>query len=129
MKNFLALLTAFTLAAPVSAKAVFTRDGYSVHKVNDNVYEAVAEEEFSGEAFWCVAGSFAQIDLKASPNAEVYVVRGFGASETTDRKTAAQFTLDPQAAGVTPAEGSDDLNTLTVGEHMAVDVARSHCER
>ncbi len=107
----------------------FNRDGYSVKKVNDAVYEAVAEEEFSGEAFWCVAGSYAQIDLKASPNAKVYVVRCFGPSETTDRRTAVQFTLDPQKAGVTPSEGTDDVNELSIGEHMAVDVARSHCER
>ncbi|WP_377189614.1 hypothetical protein [Ruegeria meonggei] len=120
---------AIVVSTSVSAAEVFNRDGFSIHQLNDAVYEAVAEEQFSGEAFWCVAGSFAQIDLKASPNADIYVVRGFGPSETTNRRTAAQFTLDAKAAGVTPTGGSDDINELSIGEHMAVDVARSHCER
>ncbi|RBW55004.1 hypothetical protein [Ruegeria sp. A3M17] len=129
MKIFFALLATTSLTPTVSSSGTFDRDGYSVNKVNGAVYEAVAEEKFSGEAFWCVAGSFAQIDLKASPNAKVYVVRGFGPSETTDRRSAVQFTLDPKTAGITPSEGSADLNELSVGEHLPVDVARSHCEQ
>lgn len=101
--------------------------GWEVNPVNDVVYEAVSEGAHGGAAFWCAAGSYAEIHLKAKPGAEIYVARGAGPSETTNRRSAAQFTLDPAAAGITPTGPSKNLNELVVGEHMTAGRARNFC--
>jgi hypothetical protein len=116
------------LIAPAAGQATdMYGEGFQVHQVNAAVYEAVSEGLLGGAAFWCVAGKFVEIELKAHAGTEIYVARGGGPSVTTDRKSAAQFTIDPKAAGITPAGPSDDLNTLVVGDHMTAGAARILC--
>ncbi|MCA0869637.1 hypothetical protein LCL97_02250 [Seohaeicola saemankumensis] len=114
------------LAAPVLAQDMKGR-GYEINPVNDHVFEAVSEGLHGGAAFWCVASLFVQQKLKAPMSTEIYVVRGGGPSVTTNRRSAAQFTIDPAAAGVTPSESGGNLNKLVVGEHMSVSRGRTFC--
>jgi len=109
------------------AKNSMKHAGFEINPVNDVIYEAVSEGAHGGAAFWCAAGMFVETVLKQSPKTEIYVARGAGKSETTGRRSAAQFTIDPAAAGVTPAPLSDDLNELNVGGHMQAGLARNFC--
>jgi len=115
------------MAANAVAKNSMTHAGFEINPVNDVVYEAVSEGAHGGAAFWCAAGMFVETVLKKSPKTEIYVVRGAGKSETTGRRSAAQFTIDPAAAGITPAPLSDNLNELNVGGHMHASLARNFC--
>ena len=125
---FLALSLSAMSLTPLSASAQDLKGrGYEVHPVNDVVYEAVSTGAHGGAAFWCVAALFTQQTLKAPMSTEIYVVRGAGPSVTTQRRSAAQFTIDPAAAGVTPSASGGNLNKLVVGEHMNVTKARSFC--
>jgi len=115
------------MATNAVAKNSMTHAGFEINPVNDVVYEAVSEGAHGGAAFWCAAGMFVETVLKKSPKTEIYVVRGAGKSETTGRRSAAQFTIDPAAAGITPAPLSDNLNELNVGGHMHASLARNFC--
>lgn len=126
MKFFLAAIAPLAMALP-SAGIADMPHNWEVNQVNDVVYEAVSEGAHGGAAFWCAASDFALVHLKAKGNAEIYVVTLPGPSVTTDRKSAAQFTLDPAAAGIKPAELPNDLNELAIGGHMKVGVAHNFC--
>ncbi len=115
------------MATPSFAKDSMTHAGFEIHPVNDVVYEAVSTGAHGGAAFWCAAGLFVESVLKVPPKTEIYVVRGAGTSDTTGRRSAAQFTVEPDKAGVTPAESSNNLNEPVVGEHMHASLARNFC--
>jgi len=127
MKISLSLLTATVFGLTAGGAFAGMPHGWEVNPVNDVVYEVVSEGAHGGAAFWCAAADFAQVHLKASPNAEIYVVTLAGPSMTTKRKSAAQFTLDPVAAGITPGPLPDDLNELAIGGHMKIGVAHGFC--
>ncbi len=121
------LFVSIGAAVIATAASATMPDGWEVNPVNSVVYEAVSEGAHGGAAFWCAAGTYAEVHLKAKPGDEIYVARGAGPSVTTNRRSAAQFTLDPEAAGITPAESSGDLNEPNVGEHMSAGQARTFC--
>lgn len=127
MKLTAVAVTLLALALPSGAFANMSQAGFEVNPVNDVIYEVVSEGAHGGAAFWCAAGEYAEIHLKASPQAEIYIARGAGPSVTTKRKSAAHFTLDPAAAGITPAALSNDVNVLNVGGHMKAELARNFC--
>ncbi len=124
MKRIGILVSAFLVAAPAFATMP---KNWEVNPVNDIVYEVVSEGAYSGAAFWCAAGDYVERVLKRSPRTEIYVYRKGGPSVTTNRKTAAQFTLDPAAAGITPTDIGSDINELVVGGHMQAGLARNFC--
>lgn len=129
MKPFTMISCAAVLAGTAAAQAQSLKGpGFEINPVNAHVYEVVSEGGHGGAAFWCAASLFVEQELKQPMGTEIYVARGAGPSETTDRRSAAQFTIDPAAAGITPAQGSDDLNDLVVGEHMAANEARTFCD-
>lgn len=123
--RFLALLCAFSFVAE-AAQAFTSRRGVRVNPVNSVVFEAVPRGGTHGSAYWCAAGDYAQRELRAPWDAQIYVARGLGPSETTNRRSAVQFTLDPAAAGVTPVK-SYRLNAFKPGEHMSVRQAFNYC--
>lgn len=113
---------------PQTADALTTRNGVRVNPLNAAVFEAVPRSSGSGTIVWCAASEYARRALKASWQTEIYVVRGWGPSETTGRRSAVQFTIDPSAAGITPAPGSVSLNNFKTGDSMSVQRANSFCE-
>lgn len=126
-KVILAVCLVVCSATSPLAKNSMTHAGFEINPVNDVVYEAVSDGWHGGAAFWCAAGLFTESVLKAPPKTEIYVVRGAGPSVTTKRRSAAQFTIEPEKAGVTPVPLSDNLNELNVGEHMHASLARNFC--
>lgn len=125
VKALLSLCFAFALVAEASG-AFTSRQGARVNPVNATVFEVVPRGGGRGPVYWCAAGDYAQRQLKAPWSAQVYVARGLGQSETTNRRSAVQFTLDPAAAGIAPAK-SYRLNAFKPGEHMSVQQAFSYC--
>lgn len=123
-----ALASCLLIAAALPAGATsMSMPGFEVNQVNAAVYEVVSEGLHGGGPFWCAAATFVMAELRMSPETEIYVVRGAGPSVTTDRRSAAQFTVDPAAAGIKPAPMSDDLNVLNVGSHMTAGIGKTYC--
>jgi len=115
-------------AAFSPAYALTTSYGSKVNAVNDVVFEVVGQNSAaSGQEYWCGASEFARRALKAGWRDQIFLVRGRGPSETTNRKSAVQFTLNPQAAGVSPAEASLSLNAMNPGENLTVQRAHQYC--
>jgi len=121
---FMALLTAF---APQTADAFNGKFGVRVAPVNDVVFEVVPRSSGSGPIFWCGAADYARQVLGAGWSTQIYIARGRGQSVTTNRRSAVQFTLDPDAAGITPTGPSLSLNSLRVGDNMTVQQANHYC--
>ena len=115
---------------PDSGRAGFSgRLGTWINQVNANVFEVIPRSSGSGPVFWCGAADYAHRGLGASWSAQLYIARGRGPSETTKRRSAVQFTLDPGAAGISPSGPSYSLNSLRVGDHMSVQQAYLYCNQ
>ncbi|MBK0326913.1 hypothetical protein I5535_06345 [Rhodobacteraceae bacterium F11138] len=125
----MALLTGMAMLQPVLANAFTARNGARVNPVNAAVFEVVPRGGGGGGLYWCGAADYAQRALKAPWQARVYIARGLGPSETTNRRSAAQFTLDPQTAGVTPSAPSLSINALKVGDSMTVQQGFAYCQK
>ncbi|UWQ93371.1 hypothetical protein K3727_13185 [Rhodobacteraceae bacterium M382] len=112
-----------------SASAFSTRDGARVNQVNDVVFEVIGRSTASSaQQFWCAASEYARRALNAGWTDRVYLVQGRGQSVTTNRRSAVQFTMSPQAAGITPIENNSvRLNSLKPGESMSVQQANLYC--
>lgn len=102
--------------------------GMRVNPVDANVFETVSRGAASGREYWCAASDYARRALGASWQAKIYIARTRGPSVTTNKKSAVQFTLNPQAAGVAPAAPSISLNALREGDSMSVQQAHSYCQ-
>ena len=131
---FSATLIAALMAAgiPHPAQASFaSKKGMRVNPVNGAVFEVVTRGAAKGRDYWCGAGDYARRAVNAPWSASVYITRGLGQSETTGKRSAVQFTLDPAAAGMAapaPAPGVTlSLNSLAVGESMTVQSALGYC--
>ncbi|WP_424986492.1 hypothetical protein [Microbulbifer sp. S227A] len=122
-----ALLTGLALALPQTGEAFTSTLGARVNPVNSTVFEVVPKSSGDGQVFWCSAADYAQRELGASWRDKIYIARGRAPSVTTGRRSSVQFTLDPQAAGITPAPSSLSLNALKVGESMSVQEAHGFC--
>ena len=79
--------------------------------------------------YWCAAGHYAQAKLAAPWSSRLFIARGRGPSDTTGRKSAVQFTLDPVTIGVTPIKPEVFFNRLTPGDNMSLQQALSHCQK
>jgi len=125
---FLAVLSAVLLSLPVGADAFSGRRDTRVNPVSDVVFEVIARGAAGAGDYWCGAADYAHRALGAPWSARIYIVRGRGPSVTTGRRTAVQFTLRPEAAGVTPIDPSLFLNRMTPGDNMSVTQASTFCD-
>lgn len=115
---------------PVSADAFRGMRGARVNQVDQNVFEVVPRgSRTSGKDFWCGAGEYAYRELRAPWSARIYIVQGRSQSVTTERRSAVQFTMNPQAAGIAPIEPALSLNALKVGDNMSVTNAFGYCNQ
>jgi hypothetical protein len=110
-----------------AASAFNGQRGTRVGQVNKAVFEVVVRNTGAGPDYWCGAADYARRVLGASWQTEIYIARGRGASVTTGRRSAVQFTINPDAAGVTPIPPALSLNSLKVGDHMTVQKANTYC--
>lgn len=125
----LALLALLPGLVPDAASAFSGPRGTRVAPVNDAVFEVVARGAGNGSDYWCGAAEYARRQLGAGWSARIYVARGRGQSVTTGRRSAVQFTLDPTAAGITPAAPSLSINSMPVGDNMTVQDGNRLCNR
>lgn len=122
-----ALLALLPLLVPDAALAFSGKRSTRIAPVNKAVFEVVARGSGTGYDYWCGASDYARRALGAEWSATIYIARGRGTSVTTGRRSAVQFTLDPDAAGITPVPPSLSLNALKVGDNMSVQQANTYC--
>ncbi|HBS51108.1 MAG TPA: hypothetical protein DEA05_13975 [Rhodobacteraceae bacterium] len=116
------------MAVPGAAAAFTAFNRLNVNPVDAATFEVVGKGATNGAEYWCAAGDFADRTLRAGWTDRIYIARGRGPSETTGRRSAVQFTLSPEAAGIVPAEPSLRLNALEVGDNMSVQAAKGYCQ-
>lgn len=117
--------------APAAALAAEFRaiNGGRVLQVDQVLFEVVPRTRDSNDFFWCGAADFARRALGADWSDRIYIARGRGVSVTTGRRTAVQFTLNPQAAGVTPLPPGGLRVGLQPGDNMRIQQAYGFCGR
>ena len=122
-------LTLVPMLVPNAASAFSTRAGARVNPVNASVFEVVPRGSGASSHYWCGAAEYARRALGAGWKAQIYIARGLGPSVTTGRRSAVQFTLDPDAAGITPTGTFRNHNSLETGESMSVQRGNIYCNR
>lgn len=123
----LIFILAVLVAGTAQAQTGLRTPGNGVaYQVDENVFEVVGNSGRGGVLFWCGASEFARRVLGAPWQAEVTVVRSFGLSAVTGRKSAVQFSLNPEAVGVTKKK-SYSYNAMEVGDFNTLTAARRYC--
>ncbi|MEY8838970.1 hypothetical protein AB9K41_08065, partial [Cribrihabitans sp. XS_ASV171] len=102
--------------------------GQRVYQLNEYVFEVVPKGRSRTNDYWCSASDYARRALGAGWQDRVYIVRGYGPSQATGRRTAVQFTIYPDAAGVTPLPPGGLRQGLKPGDSMTVSRGNSFCE-
>lgn len=127
----LSLLSAGLVAMVTSSSAAaFTsRDGTKVNPLPGVRFEVVPRAGGQGRDYWCAAGDYAQRALKASWQDRIYVARGLGGSETTNRRSAAQFTLQSSQLDNPQPGLASGINDLAPGDNMRVRDAFRQCNQ
>lgn len=101
-------------------------NGYQTAAVNNSVFEVIPRVRKDVDGYWCAASDFARRTLGAGWQQRIYVVRGYGPSEATGRRTAVQFSL-------TPPENAPQQSSISggfkVGTNMSVQGANGRCNR
>ncbi|MGR3760167.1 hypothetical protein ACUXV3_08530 [Roseobacteraceae bacterium NS-SX3] len=120
---------AAVLALPEAAAAFTTARGVRVNPVGNGVFEVIPRGAGRTGDFWCGAAEYARRELGAGWADRFYVVRGRGVSVTTGRRSAVQFTLDPQAAGVAPSRGGWLELGFRPGDSMSVQQGHTYCHQ
>ncbi|MGV6805131.1 MAG: hypothetical protein ACWA49_13075 [Ruegeria sp.] len=126
MKRFLtcAALAAVTLCAPIVAVAA--PNGYRTEPINSTDFEVIPRARQDLDGYWCAAADFARRKLGAGWQQRIYVLRGYGPSVTTGRRTAVQFSIKPPAGGV-PQQNSFVTSGFQPGYSMSVQGANARC--
>lgn len=126
MKAF-CTITALAIAGLATQADAFTSiNGDRVNPINNVTFEVIPRGAGRNTDIWCSASQFARRALGASWSQRIYIVSGRGQSVTTNRRTAVQFTIDPQAAGVTPLQGGIRFG-LQPGDNMTVQTGEGYC--
>lgn len=126
MKQFLtcATLAAFALSLPATADAA--RHGFRAEAINSTDFEVIPRTEQFTDGYWCAASNFARRKLGAGWKQQIYVLRGYGPSETTGRRTAVQFSLR-QPDSETVAKTGLVTSAFVPGSSVSVQGANARC--
>lgn len=128
MKRFL-MYGALAMAGMATQADAFTaRNGARVNPVDSVLFEVIPSGRVRTGDYWCGAGEYARRALGAGWKDRVYIARELGQSVTTQRRSALQFTLNPEAAGVTPLPKGGFKTGLPVGDSMSIQQAEGYCE-
>ncbi|MGI9367809.1 MAG: hypothetical protein ACR2O2_03130 [Ruegeria sp.] len=129
MKRIISLSILLAVGAcTTSEQAGTAKNGYKALPVDNNIFEVVPGSRQDIDGYWCAAADFARRAMGAGWQQSMYVVRGYGPSVTTGRRTAVQFALDPQAAGITPREPGGVISGFQVGDSMSVQRGNGLCK-
>lgn len=121
-----ALTATLMLAIPQMADAFTAKRGMQVNPVGPGVFEVIGRGATKGTLYWCGAADYAVRALGAPWRAQLSIARGLGPSETTGRRSAVQFTLEPVSADRRTGVYLS-INSLSAGETMSVQRAESYC--
>ena len=128
MKKVLCYAFACGLAWPAAALAFVAENRLPVNAVGTAEFEVVARGSTGTKDYWCAAGDYA-LSQGASAETRVYLVQGPAPSTSAPGSTAVRFSLDADAAGVTPVAPQLILSVSVVGDNLSVVSARGYCNR
>ena len=114
-----------TVGLPHAAQALTTPNNVRVNAVNAQVFEAIAPVD-QADYYWCGASHFARRSLGAAWSDKIHIVRGRGASATTNRKTAVQFSLGEAPSPLSAGERTQ-FGDLLPGHSLTVTQANGFC--
>lgn len=124
--QYCAALAVFAFGVPVAANAANL--GFQTRAINSTEFEVIPRTRDDIDGYWCAAADFARRDLGAGWQDPIYVLRGYGPSVTTGRRTAVQFSLNPPPSG--PAPKTNVVTTpFVVGSSVSVQGANGRCGR
>lgn len=121
-----ALLSAALFAVSPAVAGAWQADNLlTVNPLPGEGFEVVGRTGSAGSDYWCAAGDYAMRVLGAGGTQRIYLVRGRGAPETSNRKSAVQFSL-------TPPDGPEPRDSLflsmrNVGDNLGAAFARNYC--
>ncbi|GAB4540979.1 MAG: hypothetical protein Tsb0024_11630 [Ruegeria sp.] len=101
-------------------------NGYRTEPINGTDFEVIPRSRQDIDGYWCAAADFARRKLGAGWQQPIYVLRGYGPSVTTGRRTAVQFSLNPPPGGV-PQQNSFITSGFQPGYSMSVQGANARC--
>ncbi|SDW23787.1 hypothetical protein SAMN05444358_101289 [Ruegeria halocynthiae] len=126
MKHFISPAFAVLIMATFPAAVAAAPNGYRTEPMSGTEFEVIPRSRQDIDGYWCAAADFARRTLGAGWQQQIYVLRGYGPSVTTGRKTAVQFTLTPPA-------NADQQSSFSVGfqpgSSMSVQGANGRCGR
>ncbi|WP_170422079.1 hypothetical protein [Ruegeria arenilitoris] len=126
MKQVMTLAAAAAILLSVPATASAARNGFQTVALNNTEFEVIPRARRDVDGYWCAAADFARRTLGAGWQDRIYVVRGYGPSEATGRRTSVKFSISPPAGG-TPQQGSFVSSGFNPGESMSVQGANGRC--
>lgn len=127
MKQFATLALATFLALGVPGLSGAAPNGYRTEPINGTDFEVIPRARKDVDGYWCAAADFARRKLGAGWHQKIYVLRGYGPSVTTGRRTAVQFSLKPPPDGAVPQRNSFVSFGFTPGDSMSVQGANGRC--
>ena len=127
--KWIRILPAIVLFALPQASVAFQgKRGTTVNAINDTAFEVIARTAGSAQDYWCGAADFALTQLRASWSAEIRIIRGRGPSETSNRRSAVQFTLiSNEGLARSGNRSALQFGSLQVGDTLRVRSAYQFC--
>lgn len=122
------ILFALSVAATLglAAESSAAPNGYRTEQINSTDFEVIPRAQQFTDGYWCAAADFARRKLGLGWQDRIYVLRGYGPSVTTGRRTAVQFTIKEPSE--TPVQPSFVLSSFAVGSSMSVQGANAKCD-
>ncbi len=124
MKKTLTCAVALSLL-PSLAMAWVADNRLTVNPLPDGSFEVIGAPGSAGSDYWCAAGDYALTVLGAQNNDRIFITRGRGEPQTSDRKSSVQFSLSLPSGE--EAETGIFLSMKKVGDNLNASFARNYC--
>lgn len=99
----------------------------TVNPVSDTVFEVVGKPGSDVTEYWCSAGDYARRVLGAAATRKIYLVRGLGRSETSNSRSAVQFSLIAPGGSDASVGQNWSLSVDHIGDSLNAAVAQNYC--
>ncbi len=125
MKQVFAYAMVAAISATLPAAVSAAPNGFRTEAMSATSFEVIPRARQDTDGYWCAAADFARRKLGAGWQQQIYVLRGYGPSVTTGRKTAVQFSLKMPTD--VPQQGSTPFSPFRAGDSMSVQGANGRC--
>ncbi len=127
------LVSALVLASLATGVFAASPTGFNykktrVFQLDASTFEVVPKKRPRVDDYWCAASEFAVRRLGSAWRQRLYVASSYSDAVTTGRPSTIRFTLDPDAAGITPNDGSVSSG-FRVGDNMSIQLANTRCNK